>query len=76
MFRSYQTILREMSCLVVKLLKVARFCAPLVMQQHAFGSGYVPPFVVDVSVARSGLTRPKHVGVLIILISECFKVYS
>jgi hypothetical protein len=33
----------------------------------------VPPFVVDVSVARSGLTRPKHVGVLIILISECFK---
>jgi hypothetical protein len=43
------------------------------------------PFVVDVSVARTmssqqtrqlpedGLIRPKHVGVLIILISECFK---
>ena len=42
MFRSYQTILRELLCLVFKLLEAAYICAPLVMQQHAFRSGYVP----------------------------------
>ena len=42
MFRSHQTILRELSCLVVKILRAAYFCTSLVMQQHAFGSGYVP----------------------------------
>jgi len=42
MFRSYQTILRELSCLVFKLLEAAYICAPLVMWQHAFRSGYVP----------------------------------
>ena len=42
MFRCYQTILRELSCLVFKLLEAAYICAPLVMWQHAFRSGYVP----------------------------------
>ena len=42
MFRSYQTIFRELSCLVVKLLGAAYFCTLLVIYQHAFGSGYVP----------------------------------
>ena len=35
MFRSHQTILRELSCLVVKLLRADYFCTSLVMQQHA-----------------------------------------
>ena len=33
MFRSYQTILREL-CLVVKLLRAAYFCTSLVMWEH------------------------------------------
>ena len=33
MFRSYQTIFRELSCLVVKLIEAARICAPLVMYE-------------------------------------------
>jgi len=35
MFRSYQTILRELSCVVVKLLRADYFCTSLVMKQHA-----------------------------------------
>ena len=35
MFQSYQTILRELSCLVVKLLRAAYFCTSLVMLQRA-----------------------------------------
>jgi len=50
MFRSYQTILRELSCLVFKLLEAACIYAPLVMLQHAFSSGYV-------SVARTGFVQ-------------------
>ena len=41
MFRSYQTILRELWCLVVKLLRAAYFCTSLVMWQHAYRLGYV-----------------------------------
>ena len=53
MFRSYQTILREMSCLVVKLLKVARFCAPFGYVAACIWIRLCAPFVVDVSVART-----------------------
>ena len=59
MFRSYQTILGELSCLVVKLLRADYFCPSLVMQQHAFRIRLCVPFGVDVSVAR---TRNKHVN--------------
>jgi len=74
MFRSYQTILRELLCLVVKLCRAAYLCTSLVMWQHAFSSGLCAAFVVDMSVVRTGFvltvqnqSSQQHT------ISECFK---
>ena len=63
MFRSYQTILRELSCLVVKLLRAADFLYFVGYVAACIWIRLCAPFVVDVPVARTRFLRePKHVG--------------